>query len=69
MPTTRCWASTGDEVIVSMNYRLGVFGFLADSAFGQHSGDYGLKDQQAASLGAAERRQVRRRPAQRDHLR
>lgn len=41
-------ASTGDEVIVSMNYRLGIFGFLADSAFGQHSGDYGLEDQQAA---------------------
>jgi para-nitrobenzyl esterase len=41
-------ASTGNEVIVSMNYRLGVFGFLADSAFGQHSGDYGLEDQQAA---------------------
>lgn len=41
-------ASTGDEVVVSMNYRLGVFGFLADSAFGAHSGDYGLMDQQAA---------------------
>jgi para-nitrobenzyl esterase len=41
-------ASTGDEVVVSMNYRLGVFGFLADSAFGKHSGDYGLMDQQAA---------------------
>lgn len=41
-------ASAGNEVIVSMNYRLGVFGFLADSAFGQHSGDYGLEDQQAA---------------------
>ena len=41
-------ASTGNEVVVSMNYRLGVFGFLADSAFGSHSGDYGLEDQQAA---------------------
>ena len=41
-------ATTGNEVIVSMNYRLNVFGFLADSAFGPHSGDYGLQDQQAA---------------------
>jgi para-nitrobenzyl esterase len=41
-------ANTGNEVIVSMNYRLGIFGFLADSALGPHSGDYGLQDQQAA---------------------
>ena len=41
-------ANTGHEVIVSTNYRLGIFGFLADSAFGRHSGDYGLQDQQAA---------------------
>lgn len=41
-------ASTGHEVIVSTNYRLGIFGFLADSAFGAHAGDYGLQDQQAA---------------------
>ncbi len=41
-------ATAGHEVIVSMNYRLGIFGFLADSAFGPHSGDYGLQDQQAA---------------------
>ncbi len=41
-------ANTGHEVIVSMNYRLGIFGFLADSALGRHSGDYGLQDQQAA---------------------
>src|SRR5260370_1895695 len=41
-------ATTGHEVIVSMNYRLGIFGFLANSAFGPHSGDYGLQDQQAA---------------------
>ena len=41
-------AATGDEVIVSTNYRLGVFGFLAESAFGKHAGDYGLQDQQAA---------------------
>ena len=42
-------ASTGDEVIVSMNYRLNIFGFLAyDKALGSNSGDYGLEDQQAA---------------------
>ena len=31
-----------------MNYRLGIFGFLANPALGKHSGDYGLEDQQAA---------------------
>jgi para-nitrobenzyl esterase len=41
-------ATTGHEVIVSMNYRLGIFGFLANSALGAHSGDFGLQDQQAA---------------------
>jgi para-nitrobenzyl esterase len=41
-------ATTGHEVIVSLNYRLGIFGFLADSAMGPHAGDYGLQDQQAA---------------------
>ncbi|MBV9319160.1 MAG: carboxylesterase family protein [Mycobacterium sp.] len=42
-------ANTGDEVIVSMNYRLNIFGFLAyDKALGSNSGDYGLQDQQAA---------------------
>ncbi len=28
-------AATGHEVIVSINYRLGIFGFLANSAFGR----------------------------------
>jgi para-nitrobenzyl esterase len=41
-------ASTGDEVVVSLQYRLGIFGFLADKALGPHSGDYGLQDQQFA---------------------
>jgi para-nitrobenzyl esterase len=41
-------ANTGDEVVVSIQYRLGIFGFLADSALGPKSGDYGLEDQQAA---------------------
>lgn len=41
-------ATTGHEIIVSLNYRLGIFGFLADSALGPNSGDYGVQDQQAA---------------------
>jgi para-nitrobenzyl esterase len=41
-------SSTGHEVVVSLNYRLGIFGFLADKALGANSGDYGLQDQQAA---------------------
>ena len=41
-------ASTGHEVVVSMNYRLGIFGFLAEKALGPNSGDYGLQDQQFA---------------------
>jgi para-nitrobenzyl esterase len=42
------WANTQNEVVVSINYRLGIFGFLANSALGAHSGDYGLQDQQFA---------------------
>jgi carboxylesterase type B len=42
------YATTGQDVVVAMNYRLGIFGFLADSALGPNSGDYGLQDQQAA---------------------
>ncbi|MBV9941206.1 MAG: carboxylesterase family protein, partial [Solirubrobacterales bacterium] len=42
-------AGNGDEVVVSMNYRLNIFGFLVnDTALGANSGDYGLQDQQAA---------------------
>ena len=41
-------ASSGHVVFVSMNYRLGLLGFLASQAFGAHAGDYGLQDQQAA---------------------
>lgn len=40
-------SSTGNVVVVSTNYRLGIFGFAANRAFGPHSGDYGLQDQQA----------------------
>src|SRR3984957_11325809 len=39
-------------IVVTVNYRLGALGFLADSALASHSGgpsgDYGLMDQQAA---------------------
>ncbi|MBV9604499.1 MAG: carboxylesterase family protein [Solirubrobacterales bacterium] len=41
-------ASAGHEVVVSMNYRLGIFGFLAEKSLGPNSGDYGLQDQQFA---------------------
>ena len=34
---------TGNVVYVYVNYRLGILGFLADKAFGPHSGDYGLR--------------------------
>lgn len=42
-------ARRGDVVMVSMNYRLGVFGFTAHPAFEtDHNGGYGLEDQRAA---------------------
>lgn len=42
-------AKAGDVVVVSMNYRLGVFGFLAHPSFGRaDNGGYGLEDQRAA---------------------
>jgi para-nitrobenzyl esterase len=42
-------ALSGDEIVVSFNYRLGVFGFMASSAFARDSdGSYGLADQRAA---------------------
>jgi para-nitrobenzyl esterase len=41
-------ADQGDVMVVTPNYRLGVFGFLANPALGDASGDYGLEDQQAA---------------------
>ena len=45
------WCGTG-VIVVTINYRLGALGFLADSALASHpggpSGNYGLMDQQAA---------------------
>jgi para-nitrobenzyl esterase len=42
-------ALSGNEIVVSFNYRLGVFGFMASSAFTRDSdGSYGLEDQRAA---------------------
>lgn len=42
-------ARSGDIVVVSLNYRLGVFGFVAHPAFeADHNGGYGLEDQRAA---------------------
>lgn len=42
-------AKAGDAVVVSMNYRLGVFGFMAHPSFAKgHNGGYGLEDQRAA---------------------
>ena len=41
-------ATGGPVVVVGIEYRLGVLGFLADAALGPHSGDYGLEDQQFA---------------------
>lgn len=40
--------NSGHVIYVYAAYRLGILGFMADSAFGAHSGDYGLQDQQAA---------------------
>lgn len=44
-------AADGDVVVVTVNYRLGVFGWLAHPDFegaGEQAGNYGLLDQQAA---------------------
>jgi para-nitrobenzyl esterase len=41
-------ALAGQVISVEVNYRLGIFGFLADRAFGPHAGDWGLQDEQAS---------------------
>ena len=40
--------SRGHVVLVTINYRLGILGFLAHTGFGGPPGNYGLLDQQAA---------------------
>ena len=52
-------------VVVTLNYRLGAFGFMAHPALAadspdHSSGNYGLLDQIAAPMGAAEHRAFRR---------
>jgi para-nitrobenzyl esterase len=41
-------ATRGHVIVVTINYRLSAFGFLALPSLGSSSGDYGLMDQQAA---------------------
>lgn len=41
-------AKSGDVVVVSFNYRLGVFGFMSHPSFAEYNGSYGLEDQRAA---------------------
>jgi para-nitrobenzyl esterase len=45
---TSTLASQGHVITVEVNYRLGIFGFLANAGFGAHAGDYGIQDEQAA---------------------
>ena len=40
--------TTGDVMVVTLNYRLGALGFLSHPALGAGSGNYGLQDQTAA---------------------
>ncbi|WP_370938486.1 carboxylesterase/lipase family protein [Amycolatopsis sp. cg13] len=40
----------GDAVVVTLNYRLGALGFLADPSLGPEPGNYGFLDQQQALL-------------------
>jgi para-nitrobenzyl esterase len=41
-------ADTENVIVVRISYRLGPFGFLASSGFGDKPGNYGLEDQRAA---------------------
>ncbi len=70
----RVLAGGGDVVVVTVNYRLGAFGFLDLSSF-EHPGrrfdsNLGLRDVLAAlQLGARQHRRVRRRPRPRHAVR
>ena len=60
--------NTDHIVVVSINYRLGVFGFLDVPGLGTSpltaNGNYGLLDAGSrAAMGAAQHRRVRRGPA------
>ena len=72
--TARAWRRRG-IVVVTLSYRLGVFGFfshpeLTAESPQKASGNYGLMDQTAAPpLGARQRRAVRRRPGAGHHRR
>jgi para-nitrobenzyl esterase len=41
-------ATTGDMIVVTINYRLGALGFLSTPQLGTNGGNYGLMDQTAA---------------------
>ena len=61
-------------VLVTINYRLGVFGFLATADLAKEAngaaGNYGLLDMVAAlAVGQGQHQEFRRRSGQRDHLR
>ena len=64
-----------DVVIVTINYRLGVFGFFSHPELSKESGrnasgNYGLLDQVLAlAVGPRQHRRVRRRPEERHDLR
>src|SRR4051794_23623367 len=44
----RGFAAKAHVIVVTLNYRLGVLGFLAHPALDTEGGDYGIQDQQAA---------------------
>ena len=62
------WLVSRDIIVVTINYRLGTLGFLADPSLGPPGdvGNYGLQDQQAALRWVqGQHRRVRRRSRRR----